>query len=35
MVHIDQVIAPRQELRARYEESYQRFLTALRERGYI
>ncbi|HVF11143.1 MAG TPA: FGGY-family carbohydrate kinase [Abditibacteriaceae bacterium] len=35
MVQIDQVVAPREDLRACYEESYQRFLSALRKRGYI
>lgn len=35
MVQIDQVIAPREDLQVRYEEACQRFLTALRQRGYV
>jgi len=35
MTKIDQIITPRADLRARYDESYQRFLTALRQRGYV
>ena len=35
MVQIDRVVAPRAELAPRYQELYQRFLVALRQRDYI
>jgi xylulokinase len=35
MVQIDRVVAPRAAFAARYAESYQRFLGALRQRSYI
>ena len=35
MIKVDRVVTPRNEMVARYSEAYQRFLDALRQRGYI
>jgi xylulokinase len=35
MIHLETIIEPRREMVKRYEQAYQRFLGACRERGYI